>query len=120
MLDSNVLIYAVRPDYPHLLDFIGANPVSVSVISKVEVLGYHGLCEEERQWCEGLFESFEVLPVNEAIIQRAIQLRQMRRMALGDSLIAATALCHELALATRNVDDFAWVPGLELINPVDR
>jgi predicted nucleic acid-binding protein len=41
-------------------------------------------------------------------------------MRLGDALIAATALCHGLALATRNVDDFDWVPSLELINPVDR
>ncbi len=35
-----------------------------------------------------------------------------------DSLLAATALCHNLALVTRNVNDFTC-PGLEIINPLD-
>jgi len=33
-----------------------------------------------------------------------------------DSLLAATALHHELRLVTRNVLDFSY-PGLEVINP---
>jgi len=33
-----------------------------------------------------------------------------------DSLLAATALHHELRLVTRNVDDFLF-PGLDVINP---
>ncbi len=50
---------------------------------------------------------------------RAITLRQQRKMGLGDSIIAATALVHGLALVTRNVDDFKHVAGLALINPFD-
>jgi predicted nucleic acid-binding protein len=37
-------------------------------------------------------------------------------MATADAVIAATALAHGAALATRDVDDFADI-GLELINP---
>jgi len=33
-----------------------------------------------------------------------------------DSLLAATALHHDLRLVTRNVKDFAF-PGLEVVNP---
>lgn len=33
-----------------------------------------------------------------------------------DAMIAATALCHGMKVATRNVDDFAGT-GVELINP---
>jgi len=33
-----------------------------------------------------------------------------------DSLLAATALHHELRLVTRNQKDFSY-PGLEVINP---
>ena len=35
---------------------------------------------------------------------------------LADSVIAATAIIHDLKLATRNVDDFKEIPGLEVEN----
>ncbi|MGB0561791.1 MAG: type II toxin-antitoxin system VapC family toxin [Spirulinaceae cyanobacterium] len=53
-----------------------------------------------------------------AVVEVAVQLRQQRRMTLGDALIAATALVHELTLVTRNVEDFRWVEGLTLMNPL--
>jgi predicted nucleic acid-binding protein len=37
---------------------------------------------------------------------------------LGDAIIAATAVVHAQTLATRNTDDFAWIPGLRLWNPL--
>jgi hypothetical protein len=48
-----------------------------------------------------------------------MQLRQQHKMSLGDSLIAATALIHDLILATRNIDDFNWINDLKLVNPID-
>lgn len=39
-----------------------------------------------------------------------------RAMPIKDSLIAATALTHGIAVATRNVKDFAPT-GLEVVNP---
>ncbi|MDX1901244.1 MAG: type II toxin-antitoxin system VapC family toxin [Gammaproteobacteria bacterium] len=40
-----------------------------------------------------------------------------RTLPAIDSLIAATALHHDMALVTRNTDDFFDCPGLEVINP---
>ena len=51
------------------------------------------------------------------VAERAVVLRQERRMGLGDAIIAATALVHGLTLVTRNVDDFKHVAGLKLMNP---
>ena len=45
-------------------------------------------------------------------------LRQARKMSLGDSLIAATALVFGRQLLTRNVQDFASVPGLVVVDPL--
>jgi predicted nucleic acid-binding protein len=53
----------------------------------------------------------------EAVVRRAISLRQERKMGLADSIIAATALVQDLPLVTRNVDDFKHVAGLKLKNP---
>lgn len=118
LLDSNIVIYASKPAYAYLLDFIQRNPVKVSAITKIEVLGYHALLPDERQFLEGFFQNIDVLPVSEDIVNQAVALRQQRKMTLGDALVAATALCHKLPLVTRNVSDFASVSGLAVVNPV--
>nr|VFK53924.1 MAG: PIN domain-containing protein [Candidatus Kentron sp. TUN]VFK55822.1 MAG: PIN domain-containing protein [Candidatus Kentron sp. TUN] len=59
-----------------------------------------------------------MLPVSYPIIEQAISLRQQRKMSLGDALIAATALAHDLELATANTNDFDWIEDLDVINPV--
>jgi len=50
--------------------------------------------------------------------ERAIQLRRQRKMTLGDALIAATAMEHNLTLVTANTDNFRWIDGLRLVNPL--
>jgi len=43
--------------------------------------------------------------------------KQARKIKLGDSLVAGTALLHDLTLVTRNVDDFTGIDGLKVLNP---
>jgi toxin FitB len=38
-------------------------------------------------------------------------------MKLPDAIIAATALVHGCELVTRNVSDFAKIPGLSVFDP---
>jgi toxin FitB len=40
-------------------------------------------------------------------------------MSLGDAIIAAMALVHDLTLVTRNIEDFQWISELSLLNPID-
>ena len=58
-----------------------------------------------------------VLPLTESVEERAIALRQERKMGLADAIIAATALVHGLTFVTRNVDDFKHIARLRLFNP---
>ena len=57
-----------------------------------------------------------LLPVSEAITQRAIALMESLTLShglqMGDALIAATALEHGLPVLTANVKHFAPVEGL--------
>jgi toxin FitB len=59
-----------------------------------------------------------VLAVSDVIIDRAVALRQTRKMSLGDALIAATALVHNLPVATANVKDYNWIDELAVVNPL--
>jgi toxin FitB len=119
LLDSNIIIYAALPENPQIRQFISENEIAVSAVSYVEVLGYHRLTEESRQHFEEFFGVVEVLPISQAVLDRAVALRQMRRMTLGDAIIAATALVYGLTLVTRNIEDFQWIAELTLINPFE-
>ena len=59
-----------------------------------------------------------ILPVNELVIDKAIELRQQRKMLVGDAIIAATAIINQAELYSRNTTDFDWIPTLRLINPI--
>ena len=119
LVDSNILIYAAQPVHAQLRRFIADHAPAVSAVSYVEVLGYHQLDDEERQYLEEFFRLAQVLPLSQAVLDQAVALRQQRKMSLGDALVAGTVLVHSLTLVTRNVEDFQWIQGLSLLNPFD-
>ena len=118
LLDSNVLIYLADPRYPGLSEAILTEPVCVSAVTVVEVLGYHLLTSQEEADLRQLLEQFIILPMDGAVTNRAIKLRQNRKTGLGDALVAATALVHDLPLVTRNVGDFRHIAELRLLDPL--
>lgn len=119
LIDSNVIIYAAQPEHSDLRRFIAAHAPAVPAISYVEVLGFHRLTEQDRIHFQAFFSAATILPMTQAVLDEAVRLRQVRRMSVGDALVAATCLVNGLTLVTRNVDDFAWIPGLTILNPFD-
>lgn len=119
LLDSNIIIYALQPEYAYLQDFIAENAPFVSVISLLETLGFYRLTMLEKQGLELFFSKAIQLPLESQIVNHAVTLKQQRKMSLGDALIAATALEHGLTLVTRNTKDFDWIDGLTVFNPID-
>ncbi len=120
ILDSNIIIYSTKPEYDFLREFIAENSPSVSAVSYVEVLGYHKLTDEEKELLEEFFDSTKILPISNEVIAKAVELRQLKKMTLGDTLIAATALVTKSVLVTNNTADFAWIDELELFNPLEK
>jgi toxin FitB len=119
LLDSNIIIYAAKPEYTAIRQFIAEHTPAVSAISYVEVLGYHKLTDQEKTLLEAFFATAPLLALSHAVLDQAVKLRQIRKMTLGDALVAGTALVHNLTLVTRNTDDFKWIAGLMLLNPFD-
>ncbi len=118
LLDSNILIYAPQPAYAHLLPLLVDPDCFVSEITRLEVLGFHRLTAIEKTYYERVFLQKTVLPLTKEIIDLAIQYRQARKMSIGDSIHAATAILHNLEFQTRNVSDFSHISGLRVNNPV--
>jgi predicted nucleic acid-binding protein len=119
LLDSNLIIYAVKPDYPEVRTFLKQRDVAVSLISRTETLRYHDLGDAEAPKLKRLFELLTVQPITESVIDGSIDLRRRRKsMKTIDAIIAATALEMDSPLATHNTTDFDWIAPLEVVDPV--
>jgi len=92
--------------------------LAISVISRVEVLGCHKLTDRDRSFFEAFFAVLEILPITDGVLDRAIALRQARKMSLGDAIIAATALVFGRELKTHNLRDFSGIPDLLASDPL--
>ena len=117
LLDSNILIYGADDGEPRLDAILDRTDLAVASVTRIVTLGFHRPSETERAWLSAAIGRMKVLALSDAVEERAIALRQGRKMGLADAVIAATALVHGLRLVTRNVDDFKHIPGLDLDNP---
>ena len=119
LLDTNIIIYATRPRAEPIRESVELLRPYVSAVRYVEALGYHALTDVDREALEQCFRDAVILPLDDPVLRRAVRLRKMRRMGLGDALIAGTALAHGLTLVTRNTADFRRIGGLQLWNPFE-
>ncbi len=118
LLDSNIIIYLASDKAETIENFLLDKELFVSVITKVETLGYHKISEKDKNFLNLIFEKIVVIPLENEIIETAIRLKQQRKTSLGDSFIAATALAYKLALVTNNTDDFENIKDLKILNPL--
>ena len=71
-------------------------------------------------WLEQVIVSGQVLPMDATVCREWARLMHGRSNTLADdAFIAATAIVHRLAVATRNVRDFK-VFGVKTVNPFER
>lgn len=116
LLDTNIFIYLSNGRLDRNL--VAANDISHASITKIEALGFSNIPVNELLLLEALFAESYNLPLSDAIVERAIRLRQQKNMSLGDAIIAGTALEHNLTLWTANIEDFAHVYSLKIHNPL--
>lgn len=118
ILDANIFIYAPQPVYAHLRPLLVDPDCVASDITRVEVLGFHRLDQQSKTYYETVLRRMTCLAVTTDVLDQAILLRQSKKMSLGDSIVAATALLNSFELNTRNISDFSHISGLLLVDPV--
>ena len=131
LIDTNVLSELVRPKpNKKVLTWFSEIPrdaLYLSVLTLGEIRkGVEKISDQKRKekirvWLEielpGWFKD-RMLPVDQFVADRWGRLQSDMKQPLPaiDSLIAATALCHDLRLVTRNIKDFHY-PSLQVISP---
>lgn len=120
LIDTNILIYhtaGFSQSKTFIEQAVSKSPLKISVITKIEFLGWDKHTEEGLAKCKKLTDLSHVIPLDEVVAEKAIALKNKSSIKLGDAIIAATAIINDLILVTRNKDDFKDVDGLELFDP---
>jgi predicted nucleic acid-binding protein len=130
LVDANVLSEPTRPaPDARVVDWLSdheSDLVVDSIILGELCIGVRALPSGRKrarleQWFEALAETIECLPWDAAVSRRWARLvvdlkRKGDPVPLLDGMIAATALTHGLAVATRNVLDFRKT-GVKVVDP---
>lgn len=117
-LDTNAIIYYLKGDEDsvRILNKIFSEnlPLYVSALTETELFSFSYLTPRDVERIEGLIRTVAVIPVDSRIARIAGLLRRKYRLAIADSVIAATALFTGTTLLTRNIRDFKRIPNLLL------
>src|SRR3990172_3190668 len=120
LIDTNILNYHTAGDRESV-DFlrkeIRMKSFHISILTKIEFLGWDKHTPEGLEKCRKLIDTALVHPVDEKVARQTIEIRRKGKVKLADALIAATALSYGLTLVTKNTSDFNHIEGLFLENP---
>lgn len=104
VFDTNIVIDALNGVAEADAEYSRYERVLISRVTWMEVLiGAEGDDSELRDFLE---TNFEIVPLDLAVAETAIQLRREHRLRLPDAIIWATARVNESVLVTRNTKDF--------------
>lgn len=108
LCDTNILIEFLKHE-PRAVEVISRlryerQPIFISVVTATELLAYPDITETEYIRIADFLNSLTALPVTMPIAHHAALLKRKYRLMLGDSLIGATALAHNLPLLTNDRD----------------
>jgi predicted nucleic acid-binding protein len=132
LVDANVLSEPTRPaPSSKVIDWLSAHEQDIVVDSLILGELYIGILALPRgrkrtkleQWFEALVRTIDCLPWDATIARRwALLVVDLKRrgepLPLLDGMIAATALYHDLTIATRNTRDFKRA-GVRVLNPFE-
>ena len=132
LVDANVLCEPTKPaPSGKVVDWLSVNETNLVVDSiilgelciGILVLPRGRKRRQLEQWFDALMQTIECIPWDATISRRwarlVVNLKQKKEtMPLLDGMIAATALQHDLTIATRNTRDFKKA-GVKALNPFE-
>ncbi len=121
VVDTDILIDAGR-GIDEAVEYLGTRErrtvLAVSVVTKMElIVGCRN--KEELRHVDRMLGRFRSLTINEVISDKAAGLLRQYRLSHGlliaDAFVAATAVCWNCSLASKNQRDYRFIKGLDLL-----
>lgn len=120
LLDTNILIYYTDGLLRNwsLAESIFVKSFKISIISKIEFLGWAGFHGDEFQYniAKDFINNASILYLDDEVAEETILIRQKYKIKMPDAVIAATAIINNMTLVSVNVRDFEKT-GVALMIP---
>lgn len=119
LIDTDVLIWMTRGHMGAIARLQTISPWRISAVTYMELAQGRRNKQELERIRKGLtLSEAEIVPVSSAISERAMKLIDSYALShgvqLGDALIAATALEHNLTVLTANTKHFGSIDSLRV------
>ncbi len=121
LLDTNAVIDYLKGVYPatavKTMNAIVDDEPIISIITQMETLGFNFKSIAEQNTVETFVNGSTIINIDAEIVNKTIDIRKSKKIALPDAIIAATAIINGLTLITRNLSDFSSIQGIQVKDP---
>jgi predicted nucleic acid-binding protein len=115
LIDTNIVLYLLNGD-THLADMLTDKELTLSNISRMELLSFPDITKGELAKVEVFLEAWPVVEINSLIEEQAIAIRRKHRLKLPDSIIAATAMHLDIPIVTGDASMLKLLDELDVIH----
>lgn len=113
LVDTNIALYLLAGDET-ITTVLNNSTVYLSFVTQLELLGYNKFTASELKRVRSFIDDCIVVDINEEIKRNTILIRQLYKVKLPDSIIAATAQFLDIQLLTAD-SDFKKIENLKVV-----
>ena len=121
-IDTNILILYFNDDEKIVRQFLNWRKANahffISVITEIETLSLPRLTSEEISKIQRFLREFTIIPLDSQLGKIAADIRRQHRLAIGDSVIIATAQLTNSTLVTQDKEIIRKVKNLVSIQSI--
>lgn len=103
LIDANIALYLFTGD-SKVANILDSQTLHVSFITELELLGYPGIENDEKNIIYDFLESCVIIDINKHIKDKAIYFLRKYGLKIPDSIIAATAFYLGIPLISADKD----------------
>ncbi|MFC0517237.1 type II toxin-antitoxin system VapC family toxin [Mucilaginibacter angelicae] len=113
LVDTNILLYLLDGN-DTIAEILNGKNIFISFITELELLGFKDLTEKEEKEILNLLDDCSIIPMNNHLKDKCIEIKRKYNLKLPDAIIAATAISFNLPFITSD-KQFKTVNNLKLI-----
>jgi predicted nucleic acid-binding protein len=112
VLDTNIILYLLSGNQ-ELYSILNGMELYVSIITEVELLGFHGLSDTDKIRISNFLDDCIIINLNTDIKNVCIDVKQKSKSKTPDALVAATSIHLQIPLVTAD-KGFEKIENLDL------